>query len=412
MLDRIKKVSESFLVICLIIALPIELIYLGYNRVQLTSKSFEEISLLNNEIKKLEPLSEEIFLDKENFIFTINKYISPQIFKKYYFLESYISRNEVIVKYKPKLDELRKVGISEEVLISLSEKEFFDSKSIATQLKKLPIDNIDLHFTYYYEHDVYSVYKTANITSLIINQELVEKLRSIKDNPYQSNEEFEQALRETIGVPAFKKYARFIYSTLDRTTYWQKIMLYLFIFIFVLSGISRIVIAFILREHRKEIESNEIEDKIDKAKQNISEKPKDITPVWDLAYYTLQKYYNKNLSQINSIYKLSIAVMTLGFLLIISILITTIYFQIEVRLESIGIIAGIITEFIGATFLFVYKSTIKQALQHSKSLEDINKLGMSIKIIESITESEMNKEKINDAKIKIAKKLITTHKTI
>ncbi len=101
------------------------------------------------------------------------------------------------------------------------------------------------------------------------------------------------------------------------------------------------------------------------------EKPEKILPIWDLANYTLQKYYNKNLSQVNSIYKLSVAVMVLGFALIVSILVATVYFKIDMKLDSIGIIAGIITEFIGATFLFIYKSTIKQALQHSNSLEEI-----------------------------------------
>ena len=98
--------------------------------------------------------------------------------------------------------------------------------------------------------------------------------------------------------------------------------------------------------------------------------------------------------------------MILGFALIVSILVSTVYSKVDVKLDSIGIIAGIITEFIGATFLFIYKSTVNQALHHSKSLEEINNVGMSIKIVESIEKDDKNKEKIDDAKIEIAKKLI------
>lgn len=411
MIDKIKKVLENLLVIFFLLILPVQLTYMLYNRKQLTSRSFQEISLLNSEIKKLETIDNEVFRDKENLIFTVNKHIAPKIFNKYYFLESYIFRYDNVTQYYPLKDKLKNDGIPEEDLINLSKKDFFCSDSIRAYLEKLTFDKKYVYYSDYYTYDTYTIYTLANISDLIINEELIKKLRSIKDVPYHSTEEFEQALREIIGVDNFKKYSGFIESTIDNTAKWQRVMLYSYLLAFALIIVSRLVIAFILGEHKKKAADQEIDDNIDKARQNIDEKPGKITPVWDLANYTLQKYYNKNLSQVNSIYKLSIIVMSMGFLLIISILIATIYFQIEVRLESIGIIAGIITEFIGATFLFIYKSTIRQALQHSKSLEDINKVGMSIKIIESITENATNKEKIDNAKIKIAKKLITTHNT-
>lgn len=59
----------------------------------------------------------------------------------------------------------------------------------------------------------------------------------------------------------------------------------------------------------------------------------------------------------------------MGFFLIVSILFSSIFMKNDIKLESISIITGIITEFNGAT-LYIY--TIKQALQHSRSLEAIN----------------------------------------
>ena len=41
----------------------------------------------------------------------------------------------------------------------------------------------------------------------------------------------------------------------------------------------------------------------------------------------------------------------------------------------IAAFSGIITEFIGATFLFIYRSTMQQATNYSKTLERINSVG-------------------------------------
>ena len=99
--------------------------------------------------------------------------------------------------------------------------------------------------------------------------------------------------------------------------------------------------------------------------------------------------------------------MIIGFLLITCILLLSILGGIDFKITEIGIIAGIITEFIGATFLFIYKSTINQALKYTRSLDEINKVGISIDIIQSIEASEINRDKIENAKIDISKILIS-----
>jgi hypothetical protein len=50
-----------------------------------------------------------------------------------------------------------------------------------------------------------------------------------------------------------------------------------------------------------------------------------------------------------------------------------------------GGITGIITEFIGATFLFVYRSTIQQAGTYMQTLESINSVGMAMQILDTIS---------------------------
>jgi hypothetical protein len=47
----------------------------------------------------------------------------------------------------------------------------------------------------------------------------------------------------------------------------------------------------------------------------------------------------------------------------------------------IAAFSGIVTEFIGATFLFIYRSTMQQAKDYSRTLERINSVGMAMQIL-------------------------------
>lgn len=67
-------------------------------------------------------------------------------------------------------------------------------------------------------------------------------------------------------------------------------------------------------------------------------------------------------------------------------------------------ISGVILNFIGSTFLFLYKSVMSQAREYVLVLERINAVGMSVQVIETI-QDENNKLK-DDTKAELAKKLI------
>lgn len=67
---------------------------------------------------------------------------------------------------------------------------------------------------------------------------------------------------------------------------------------------------------------------------------------------------------------------------------------------------GIITEFIGATFLFIYKSTVEQAIRYTSSLERINSVGMSMQILDTIKQSKETLVELTQAKISISKLLL------
>ena len=406
MIQKIKKILEYALIFVFILSLPIEILYLAFDRIQLTSKSFDEILYLNSEISKLSVLENKQFKDREELFFNICNYVNPNIFDKYYFLNEYLFSYKYIEQYFPIFERIKQHKVNNSDLAKLSEINYFNRDSLISKIKLL-INNDRLFFpSDYIESKSLTVFFVSNVSQLKLPLEMIKKLETIKDISYASNEEFAHSLQMTVGIKDYKQYSAFISGVKDLKAQWQKSMFYGFILLISILIIARIIIGFIISRNSEIKSDEEIEKNIDNAKMQISEKPDEIQPIWDLANYTLQKYYNKNLSQVNSIYKLSVVVMILGFALIVSILVSTVYSKVDVKLDSIGIIAGIITEFIGATFLFIYKSTVNQALHHSKSLEEINNVGMSIKIVESIEKDDKNKEKIDDAKIEIAKKLI------
>jgi len=145
---------------------------------------------------------------------------------------------------------------------------------------------------------------------------------------------------------------------------------------------------------------------------------KEASPVWELAQLTLNKYYSRNLSQNNWIFYVSVAVMSAGFGLVLYG-IALAYGDPNNHLATIvSAGSGVIVQFIGATFLVIYNSTITQAIQYTSSLQKVSTVGTSIKILDSIKEDETDEMKgdkeyvrlMIDAKIAIAKLLIEQSK--
>ncbi|REG96174.1 TRADD-N-associated membrane domain-containing protein [Flavobacterium aquicola] len=138
--------------------------------------------------------------------------------------------------------------------------------------------------------------------------------------------------------------------------------------------------------------------------RKVAQHPKEPKLAWDLARIKLESYLNRNISQVSSIFNLSVFVMVVGFGLIIygSVMV----FQEPKNLNGsiVVAIAGLIVNFIGATFLFVYKSVMEQAKEYVTVLERINAVGMSVQIIDTINESHLQLKE--ETKAELSKKLI------
>jgi hypothetical protein len=144
------------------------------------------------------------------------------------------------------------------------------------------------------------------------------------------------------------------------------------------------------------------------AEKRAKENPDKIKPAWDVANSTLSAYFNRNLKQVDWIFRLSVVVMLVG-LGLVGVGIFLAYQKPEsIAVSIVGGISGIITQFIGATFLFIYKSTITQANKYTETLERINAVGMAMQILDGIGQEERIEsiEKLVIAKIDISKILL------
>ena len=149
------------------------------------------------------------------------------------------------------------------------------------------------------------------------------------------------------------------------------------------------------------------------AQARAEKEPEKAKPAWDIAKATLEAYFNRNLAQIRSIYTLSVIVMIVGFTFILGSIWLAIQNISNIAPAVVAAAAGVITEFIGATFLFVYRSTLQQATNYLNTLQQINTVGMAMQILDSLSEQqdEASKEKLVDAKITIAKLLLSNSRS-
>lgn len=139
---------------------------------------------------------------------------------------------------------------------------------------------------------------------------------------------------------------------------------------------------YLWRNQQKQFISSK--EKIEQAESRVEREPEKAKPAWDLARATLEAYFNRNLSQVSWIFWLSVTVMFIGFVIVGFGIAQAMRSPNTLAPATIASLAGIITEFIGATFLFIYRSTIQQAIDYSQTLERINSVGMAMQILDTM----------------------------
>ncbi|MFT4740400.1 MAG: cytochrome c biogenesis protein CcdA [Marivirga sp.] len=174
-------------------------------------------------------------------------------------------------------------------------------------------------------------------------------------------------------------------------------------------GAISAILTFGVIGYQNVLDKTKAEQRIVEVEERFRENPKETQAAWELAQTELESYINRNLSQVKSIFWLTVLVMLFGFTLI-----SYGIYQAFQHPESLGApiltaCSGIIVNFIGATFLVVFKSTMAQAQEYMGIIERINAVGMSVQILDTISDS--NDELKDKTTSDIAQKLLDLYGT-
>jgi uncharacterized membrane protein YfcA len=96
----------------------------------------------------------------------------------------------------------------------------------------------------------------------------------------------------------------------------------------------------------------EINKRVERAEHAVAEHPLDARPLWDLARTRLELYFERNLSQINTIFWVTVLVMIAGFVMIFYGIFRA-FDSPNIQPSIVAAASGIVTEFIAATFLVI-----------------------------------------------------------
>lgn len=168
---------------------------------------------------------------------------------------------------------------------------------------------------------------------------------------------------------------------------------------FIIAGFVGFVSSRILYYWKR---ARDIGERIAIAESKAEAEPEKAKPAWDLARVNLEAYVNQNLTQINYIFLLSVCVMIVGFGILIWGISQEIRSPDTFVPAAIATAAGVITEFIGATFLLIYRSTIHQASSYLGTLEHMNSVGMAMQILDTIPDEAKPDDLKNKTKATLA----------
>jgi hypothetical protein len=124
--------------------------------------------------------------------------------------------------------------------------------------------------------------------------------------------------------------------------------------------------------------------RVETAERDLRENPEKPQLAWALAQARLETYLDRNLSQVRSIYRWTIIVMMVGFILIGVGAFEAFQKPELFKASVLSAVSGVLVSFIGGTFLVIYKATMAQAKDYVTILERINAVGMSVQILESL----------------------------
>jgi hypothetical protein len=138
----------------------------------------------------------------------------------------------------------------------------------------------------------------------------------------------------------------------------------------------------------REFDQREREE-LERAKLRAQNNPGQASPAWEAASTNLQAYFKRNLLQVKWVFGVAVGVMLAGFFVVLWGV--NLSFQDPNHLtptSKIATLSGLITQFIGATFMVIFRSTMSQANDFVNVLDRINTVNIAMKVLDSIPEGE------------------------
>jgi hypothetical protein len=124
-----------------------------------------------------------------------------------------------------------------------------------------------------------------------------------------------------------------------------------------------------------------------KLEAEIEKKPQDPKLAWDLAWIRLEEYFNRNRDQTEQIFTIALWAMVLGFGLVVFTIYATLHTQ-SPTVSWVGAASGVITQFIGATFMVMYKSNTEQSREYVRILERFTAVGMAVQLLDGVPDGD------------------------
>lgn len=149
------------------------------------------------------------------------------------------------------------------------------------------------------------------------------------------------------------------------------------------------------------------EKKIENVEQRVREHPEKPQLAWDLARVKLENYLDRNLSQVRSIYWLTLIVMLCGFGFVSYGLFQASQTPDKLPVSIVAAASGVLISFIGGSFLLIYRSILAQSKEYVTVLERINAVGMAVQVIATIPEASL--ELKSQTKAELAKQLLSLY---
>lgn len=169
-----------------------------------------------------------------------------------------------------------------------------------------------------------------------------------------------------------------------------------------ISGLTLFIViisytGYSLKKYSGEEELENIKHERDEIIEKISQKDNNTVDTVRLSLNQIKEYYTINLNQAKSSYNWSVTAITFGFVLIV-IGISWLFFSDQQNLSS-GLIAsasGIISEFIGLTYLLMYNKSLKQLNMYFRELINIQDTLLAVEICEKLDSTEAKKIEITE----------------